>query len=36
MYHLNTAMVIKRGVCVFWLWLCSEVQLCFERPLENF
>jgi len=33
---MNTEMVIKRGVRIFWWWLCSKVLLCVERPQEKF
>jgi len=34
--HLNTVIVINLGFSVFWWWLCNEVLLYFERPLEKF
>jgi len=36
LFHLNTEIVIKWGFGVFWRWLCREVLLYFERPLEIF
>jgi len=34
--YRNKEMVIKRGVSVFWRWLCKEILLYFERRLETF
>ena len=35
LFHLNTEMVIKRGFNAF-CWLCRDVLLYLERPLEKF
>jgi len=36
LFYLNIEMVVKRGFSEFWWWLCREVLLYFEIPLEKF
>jgi len=35
-FNVNTEMFMKRGLSVFWWWLCRDVLRHLERLLEKF